>query len=76
MTDIQRDHKRLLENLRTIQKIFSAAKLAEVLGISKNTWTNRMREPWRAFSYDDFKALAQYCRVDFIQLVNGELKIR
>lgn len=76
MTDIQRDHKRLLENLRTIQKIFSAAKLAEVLGISKNTWTNRMREPWRAFSYDDFKTLAQYCRVDFIQLVNGELKIR
>lgn len=76
MTDIQRDHKRLLENLRTIQKIFSAAKLAEVLGISKNTWTNRMREPWRAFSYDDFKALANYCRVDFIQLVNGELKIR
>lgn len=76
MTDIQRDHKRLLENLRTIQKIFSAAKLAEVLGISKNTWTNRMREPWRAFSYDDFKALANFCRVDFIQLVNGELKIR
>lgn len=76
MTDIQRDHKRLLENLRTIQKIFSAAKLAEVLGISKNTWTNRMREPWRAFSYDDFKTLANYCRVDFIQLVNGELKIR
>lgn len=76
MTDVQRDHKRLLENLRTIQKIFSAAKLAEVLGISKNTWTNRMREPWRAFSYDDFKTLAKYCRVDFIQLVNGELKIR
>lgn len=76
MTDIQRDHKRLLENLRIIQKIFSAAKLAEVLGISKNTWTNRMKEPWRAFSYDDFKTLAKYCRVDFIQLVDGELKIR
>lgn len=76
MTDIQRDHKRLLENLKLLQTIFTAAALAEALGVSKNTWTNRMREPWRAFSYDDFKALAKYCRVDFITLVDGELKIR
>lgn len=76
MTDIQRDHKRLLENLRTIQKIFSAAKLAEVLGISKNTWSNRMKEPWKAFCYDDFRALAKYCKVDFITLVDGTLSIK
>ena len=76
MTDIQRDHKRLHENLKMLQTVFTAATLAKALGVSKNTWTNRMREPWRAFSYDDFKALANYCRVDFIQLVDGELKIR
>ena len=76
MTDIQRDHKRLLANLKMLQTIFTAAALAEVLGVSKNTWTNRMKEPWKAFCYDDFKALAKYCRVDFIQLVDGELKIR
>lgn len=76
MTDIQRDHKRLHDNLTLLQTIFTAATFAEVLGVSKNTWTNRMKEPWRAFSYDDFKALAKYCRVDFIALVDGELKIR
>jgi len=53
-----------------------ASTLAEVLGISKNTWSNRMKEPWKAFSYDDFKMLAKYCKIDFIALVDGELKIR
>lgn len=76
MTSVQRDHIRLLENLKTVQKIFSAAKLAEVLGISKNTWTNRMKEPWKAFSYDDFKAISKYCKIDFVQLVDGEIKLR
>ncbi len=75
MTDIQRDHKRLLENLRLLQTIFTAAALAEVLGVSKNTWSNRMKEPWKAFSYDDFKMLAKYCKVDFVKLMDGELKI-
>lgn len=76
MTDIQRDHKRLLGNLKLLQTIFTAAALAEVLGVSKNTWSNRMKEPWKAFSYDDFKMLAKYCKIDFIALVDGELKIR
>lgn len=76
MTDIQRDHKRLLANLKMLQTIFTAAALAEVLGVSKNTWSNRMKELWRAFNYDDFKMLATYCKIDFIALVDGELKIR
>ena len=75
MTDIQRDHKRLLENLRLLQTVFTAAALAEALGVSKNTWSNRMKEPWKAFSYDDFKMLAKYCKVDFVKLMDGELKI-
>lgn len=75
MTDIQRDHKRLHENLKMLQTVFTAATLAKALGISKNTWTNRMKEPWKAFSYDDFKLLAKYCKVDFVKLMDGELKI-
>ena len=34
-----------------------------------------MKEPWKAFSYDDFKLLAKYCKVDFVKLMDGELKI-
>ena len=76
MSDIQRAHKRLLGNLRLIQKIYTAAELARVLGISLKTWSNRMKEPWRSFSFDDFRLIARYCKIDFVQLVDGELKIR
>lgn len=71
-----KDHLRILNNLRLIQKNYSVSELSELLGISINTWTNRMKEPWRKFSYDDLRTIARYCRIDFIQLVDGELKIR
>ncbi|MBP5361922.1 MAG: hypothetical protein J6Y71_02680 [Ruminococcus sp.] len=70
-----RDHQRLEHNLRLIQQNFTVAELSEVLGVSINTWTNRMKEPWRRFSYDDLRTIAQYCRIDFVKLVDGELKI-
>lgn len=72
----QKDHQRLFNNLKLIQRNFAIAELSELLGISINTWTNRMKEPWRKFSYDDLRAIAQYCRIDFVQLVDGELRIR
>lgn len=72
----QKDHQRLFNNLKLIQRNYTVAELSELLGISINTWTNRMKEPWRLFSYDDLRAIAHYCRIDFIQLVDGELKIR
>lgn len=74
--EIQRDHKRLLDNLRLIQKTHTRAELAGVLGVSIATWDNRMKIPWKYFSYDDFKAISRYCKVDFVQLVDGELKLR
>ena len=72
----QKDHQRLFNNLKLIQRNYTVAELSELLGISINTWTNRIKEPWRLFSYDDLRAIAHYCRIDFIQLVDGELKIR
>lgn len=73
--EIQRDHKRLLANLKIIQKIYSAVSLAELLGISKNTWTNKMKEPWSKFSYEDLRMIARYCKIDFNTLIDGELKL-
>lgn len=75
MDNIKKDHARLLSNLRIVQKQYTADKLCKLLGISSATWTNRMKEPWRKFSYDDFVAMSQYCRIDIIQLMCGELKI-
>lgn len=71
----KKDHQRLLSNLKLIQKNYSVSELSELLGISANTWTNRMKEPWRLFSYSDLRTIAQYCQIDFVKLVDGELKI-
>lgn len=74
--EIMRDHARLLNNLKLIQKNHSVEELSKLLGVSKNTWTNRMKQPWKMFSYDDFRAIARYCKIEFTQLMEGELKIR
>lgn len=74
--ELQKDHKRLYDNLKLIQRNYSVSELADLLGVSINTWTNRMKEPWRLFSYDDLRSIARYCHIDFVQLVDGELKIR
>lgn len=72
----QKDHQRLLNNLKLIQKNYSISELSELLGITKPTWISKMKEPWRKFSYDDFVLISKYCRIDLIQLISGELKIR
>lgn len=72
----QKDHLRLLNNLKLIQKSYNVSELSDLLGISKPTWIAKMKEPWRKFSYDEFYLIAQYCRIDLMQLISGELKIR
>ena len=72
----QRDHQRLKNNLKLVQKNYSVAELSDLLGIIKPTWISKMKEPLRKFSYDEFYLTAQYCRIDCIQLISGELKIR
>ena len=73
---IRTDHENLLTNLKLLQKLHTAQALADLLGISKSTWTNRMKEPWKQFGLDDFRLLSKYCRVDFVELVNGKLRLK
>lgn len=73
---IRTDHENLLTNLKLLQKLHTAQALADLLGISKATWTNRMKEPWKQFGLDDFRLLSKYCRVDFVELVSGRLRLK
>ena len=72
----QKDHQRLLDNLKLIQRSYSLDELSALLGISKTTWIARMKEPWKKFSYDDFKAISTYCHISFTDLMEGTLKVR
>lgn len=73
---IQRDHDRLRENMKLIQKTFSVSELAELLGVSKPTWISKMKAPWDKFSYEELRKVSRYCKVDFVQLTDGEIKLR
>lgn len=75
MNDIKKDHQRLLANLKLLQRVYTSKELEAVIGVSRNTWKAKMEEPWRRFSYDDLRAIARYCRVDFVTLIDGEIKI-
>lgn len=74
--EVLRDHNRLLENMKLLQRIHTAKRLSECLGITERCWSNRMKAPWRYFSYDDLKTVAKYCNVDLMQIIDGTLKIQ
>ena len=76
MTAVQKDHQRLLENLSRLQKLHTAKALSEIIGVDRSTWTRKMKEPWRTFSYDELRSISRYCKIDFVQLVDGEIKLR
>lgn len=74
--DMRKDHQRLLDNLRLIQKNYSVKELSEAIGVSKTTWIARMKEPWRMFSYDDFRIIAAYCKIEFAEIVDGTIRLK
>lgn len=75
MTDIRKDHQRLWNNLKLVQKNFGIHTLTAQLGISAGTWNNRMKEPWKKFSYDDFKAISRLAKVELDTLLSGYMKL-
>ena len=76
LSDRQKDHQRLYANLKLIQKNYTVYELIKLLDISEGTWHYRMKEPWRLFSYDDFKAISIYCKIELSQLLEGTLQLR
>lgn len=75
MKDVRKDHARLLRNLKLLQKIYSAQELMDACGIKRATWFNKMKEPWRQFSYDEFRAIAIYCGVSLETLLEGDVRV-
>lgn len=74
--DMRKDHQRLLDNLRLIQKNYTVQELADTIGVSKTTWIARMKEPWRLFSYDDFRLIATFCGINFTEILDGKIRLK
>ena len=75
MNDVRKDHKRLLTNLKMLQRLYGASALMDICGLPKSTYYYKMQEPWRHFSYDEFRAIARYCGISLETLLEGELKL-
>lgn len=74
--NLKNEHARLLTNLELLQKLYGVSALSARLGITERTWCNRMKEPWKCFSFDDFLIIAAYCKVDFTALLSEKLTVR
>lgn len=75
MKDVRKDHARLLKNLEFLQRIYKAVDLAFVIGVNPTTWSRKMKEPWRLFSYDELRMISLYCEIPFEKLICGELGV-
>lgn len=74
-TETQKDHARLLSNLQILQKTYTVKRCAGFIGKTPGAWRYKMKEPWALFTYDELRALAKFCKVDFAQLLTGNLRI-
>lgn len=75
MTDIQKEHKRLLKNLKLIVSQTTYEEIALLLGVTPKTICQRMKEPWRLFSFDDYWLICTHYKVDFSRFMTEELRI-
>lgn len=75
MKDVRKDHARLLKNLQLLQRLYTAKELYDACGIKRSTWFFKMKEPWRQFSYDEFRSIAIYCGVSLETLLEGDVRV-
>lgn len=73
--EIKDDHRRLHHNLTLCQKVMGRIMLCNAIGVTPSTWTTRMKEPWKKFSYDDFRIIAQISGIEVEILLFGTVQL-
>ena len=74
LTERQKDHDRLIGNLRLIQGRKTSQEMALLLGVSKSTYIRKAKAP-ETFTYGEIKRLCDFTRVDIAAFVSGKLKV-
>jgi adenine C2-methylase RlmN of 23S rRNA A2503 and tRNA A37 len=75
MKTIQKEHMRLLNNLKLIASQTTYEEIAALLGVTQKTICQRMKELWRLFSFDDYWLICEHYKVDFNRFMTEELHI-
>jgi len=74
-TESQRDHDRLLNNLKMIERGRSSRKMAAVLGTTSPTYCRKRKTP-ELLTYIEIRALCRDSRIAVSDFVDGELKLK
>lgn len=72
---LRKDYDRLQKNLEIIGRNFTKIQLSALLGISKSTWHNRIKNPEK-FTYAELRAISRVSSVDFETIVTGDVHLR
>ena len=75
MTEAQKDHNRLLENLRLIESGRSSREMAAILNISAPTYCRKRKYP-ELLTYAEIKALCRNARVRIADYTDGVLTLK
>ncbi len=71
---IAEDHKRLIKNVETIKTQFGIDAVAKAMGKSIKTLYNRL-EGKNSFEYDELRGISRVLGVNFVTIVDGEVKL-
>ena len=74
LTDKEKDHARLIDNLRLIQGRRSNEDMATILGVSRSTYIRKVKQP-ESLTYQEIKRLCDFTRVDIASFVSGKLRV-
>ena len=75
MTEAQKDHNRLIENLKLIENGRPSREMAELLNISAPTYCRKRKYP-ELMTYAEIKALCKNARVRVADYTDGVLKLK
>lgn len=74
LTEKDKDHNRLVENLRTLQGRRSPREMGAIIGKGRTTYYSRLDNP-EELTYKEMKRICEFFKIDMQNFVCGQLKI-
>lgn len=74
LTEKQKDHDRLIQNMKLVQGRRSNEAMATILGVSRSTYIRKAKSP-ELLTYSEIKRLCDFTKVDIAAFVGSQLKV-
>lgn len=75
MTEAQKDHNRLIHNLKLIESGRTSREMAALLNVSAPAYCKKRKYP-ELLTYAEIKALCKSAKVSVADFTGGELRLR